>query len=108
VQEAQGDRAGALSSYRSALAIAERLARADPANADWQRDLMLCYIKLNRVTDMKRYAQRALDVALRMERRGTLAPTDAWVIPVLEFALSRRLWRKTEVPRALPRPTLPD
>ena len=39
VQVAQGDLAGALTSYRASLAIRDRLAKADPGNAGWQRDL---------------------------------------------------------------------
>jgi hypothetical protein len=39
VQVAQGDLAGALKSYRDGLAVAERLARSDPGNAIWKRDL---------------------------------------------------------------------
>ena len=39
VQQAQGDLAGALQSYRDSLAIRERLAKSDPGNAGWQRDL---------------------------------------------------------------------
>ena len=39
VQVAQGDLAGALKSYRDDLAITDRLARSDPGNAGWQRDL---------------------------------------------------------------------
>ena len=35
--------AAALTSYQAALAIAERLAKADPGNAGWQRDLGLSY-----------------------------------------------------------------
>ena len=36
---AQGNLPAALKSYRDDLAIAERLAKADPGNAGWQRDL---------------------------------------------------------------------
>ena len=36
---AQGDRAGALTAYRAGLAIAEALARRDPANTEWRHDL---------------------------------------------------------------------
>jgi len=43
VQRAQGDLAAALASYRASLAIAERLAAADPGNAQWQRDLALSH-----------------------------------------------------------------
>jgi len=35
----QGDLTGALEAYRASLAIAQRLAAQDPANADWQRNL---------------------------------------------------------------------
>src|SRR5439155_315288 len=39
VQRDQGDLAGALKSYRDSLAIIEKLAKQDPGNASWQRDL---------------------------------------------------------------------
>jgi len=41
VQQAQGDLAAALTSYQASLAIRERLAKADPGNAGWQRDVAL-------------------------------------------------------------------
>ena len=40
---AQGNLPGALESYRAALAIGERLAKADPGNAGWQRDLSVSH-----------------------------------------------------------------
>jgi eukaryotic-like serine/threonine-protein kinase len=43
VQVAQGDLAGALKSYRDDLAIADRLAKSDPGNAGWRRDLSVSY-----------------------------------------------------------------
>ena len=43
VQVKQGDLAGAMASYRKALAIAETLAARDPANTGWQRDLSISY-----------------------------------------------------------------
>jgi Flp pilus assembly protein TadD len=46
VQQAQGDLAGALKSYRDALAIVERLAKSDPSNASWQSDLGTAYANL--------------------------------------------------------------
>jgi len=39
VQFAQGDGPGALASYRASHAIFERLAKTDPSDAGWQRDL---------------------------------------------------------------------
>ena len=38
---AQGNLTEASKSFRESLAIAERLAKADPNNADWQRDLAI-------------------------------------------------------------------
>jgi hypothetical protein len=38
---AQGKLDEALKSYRDSLAIAERLAAADPSNTRWQRDLSI-------------------------------------------------------------------
>ncbi len=46
---AQGDLAGALSAYRAALAIAERLAASDPTNAGWQRDLSVSHDRIGDV-----------------------------------------------------------
>ncbi len=49
VQVAQGDLAGALTSYRDSLAIRDRLAKSDPGNAGWQRDLSVSYNKVGDV-----------------------------------------------------------
>ena len=46
---AQGDLAGALKSYHDSLAIADRLAKSDPGNAGWQRDLSVSYNKVGDV-----------------------------------------------------------
>ena len=43
VQAAQGDLPAALASYQASHAIAERLAQADPGNAEWQRDLSVSH-----------------------------------------------------------------
>jgi tetratricopeptide (TPR) repeat protein len=46
VLEAQGNLPEALKSFRDGLAIADRLARADPGNADWQRALAVSHAHL--------------------------------------------------------------
>ena len=46
---AQGKLPEALTAYRDSLAIRERLAKADPANAGWQADLAASYGKLGRL-----------------------------------------------------------
>ena len=68
--EAQGTLPGALKSYREDLAIADRLARADPGNAEWQRDLS---ISLGRVAE----------ILLKQVARGEARP-------LAERALSQR------------------
>jgi hypothetical protein len=45
----RGDLPGALKSCHDSLAIRERLAKADPGNAGWQRDLSAAY---DRIGDM--------------------------------------------------------
>jgi tetratricopeptide (TPR) repeat protein len=46
---AQGNLTEALHAYRDSLAIAERLAKADPGNAGWQRDLAASHGKVGDV-----------------------------------------------------------
>jgi tetratricopeptide (TPR) repeat protein/MinD-like ATPase involved in chromosome partitioning or flagellar assembly len=57
----RGDLAAALQSYQEGLAIADRLAKSDPANAEWQRDLA---VASNNVGDV-RFAQGNLEAALK-------------------------------------------
>jgi tetratricopeptide (TPR) repeat protein len=66
VQQAQGNLASALTSYTAGLAIAERLAKADPANAEWQRDLSVSH---NRIGDAQ-HAQGNLAAALTSYTAG--------------------------------------
>ena len=49
MQQAQGDLPAALTSYQASLAIGERLAKADPGNAGWQRDLSVSHNKIGDV-----------------------------------------------------------
>jgi hypothetical protein len=81
VQVAQGDLAGAIKSYRDSLAIAGRLAKSDPGNASWQRDLSVSHSNLASVFKKKGEAKKALD-ALReghaiISRLAVLSPENA-------------------------------
>jgi len=78
----QGDRNRALTAYRTALAVRETLTRRDPANTQWQRDLIVSYVKMAEAEPTAARAQlsRALDIARTLQSEGRLAPTDAWVI----------------------------
>ena len=61
---AQGNLPEALKSYRDSLAIADRLAKSDPGNAGWQRDLSVSYNKIGDVL----VAQGNLPAALKSYR----------------------------------------
>jgi hypothetical protein len=71
----------ALKSFRDGLAIVDRLARADPGDAGWQRDLSVSYAKFADV--FKRSGETA--TALNMLQQGraimlrlyTLSPDNA-------------------------------
>jgi tetratricopeptide (TPR) repeat protein len=63
-QLVRGDTKDALTNYQKALAIAERLAKADPGNAGWQRDLSVSH---DRIGDVLR-AQGDLAAALQSYR----------------------------------------
>jgi tetratricopeptide (TPR) repeat protein len=68
VQSDRRDFASALKSYRDTLAILEKLAKQDPGNAAWQRDLSLSYARVGAVQS----AQGDLAGALK-SYRDTLA-----------------------------------
>jgi tetratricopeptide (TPR) repeat protein len=61
IQSARGNLAASLATYRDAGAIFERLAKSDPGNAGWQRDLSVSF---NRVGDVL-VAQGQLPEALK-------------------------------------------
>ena len=46
VRQGQRDLAAALTSYQASLDIRERLAKEDPNNAGWQRDLAVSYARV--------------------------------------------------------------
>jgi len=86
---AEGDREGALNSYRAGLAIRETLSRRDPGNAEWERDLIVSCVKIAVADPQAAPAllTRALDIATQLQASGKLAPVDAWI----PDALARRL-----------------
>ena len=63
---AQDNMADALKAFEDQFAIAERLARIDPGNAGWQRDLSVCHEKVGDV----QMAQGNLPEALKSYRAG--------------------------------------
>ena len=81
-------------SYRAGLAIAETLARRDPGNAEWQRDLIVSCVNIAEADPAAAPAllTRALDIARQLEASGKLAPVDAW----MPGDLARRLAELTK------------
>ena len=45
----RADLAAALTSYQASLAIADRLAKADPSNVEWQRNLSVAHSRIGDV-----------------------------------------------------------
>ena len=79
MQVAQGNLPAALTSYQASLAIWERLAKSDPANAGWQRALSVSH---NKVGDVQ-VAQGNLPAALTSYRGEPRKSEIAWRNPIL-------------------------
>ncbi|MBU6407952.1 MAG: tetratricopeptide repeat-containing protein, partial [Alphaproteobacteria bacterium] len=78
-----GDLAGARARYEQYLEITERLARDNPGSAKAQRDLIVSYVKMQESLGDAGYAQRALELASKLQVEGRLSPSDAGMIPEL-------------------------
>ena len=89
MQRAQGDLPAALRSYQASLAIRDRLAKADPGNAGWQRDLALSYGRVGMVKaqqdareDARSAFRQGWDIIAELLRRSpdnaTLPKDLAW------------------------------
>ena len=96
VRVAQGDLVGALAAFGADLAIAERLAAADPGNAGWQRDMIVSHVKLSEIaTAMHDQAtarvnlEAALAMAQALAASGRLAPRDAFIPGMLGERLAK-------------------
>jgi hypothetical protein len=78
---AQGNRDEALTDYKSALKIAKLLSERDEKNTEWQRDLIVSYVKIESLdpASAEDLLRSALAIALSLESTGRLAPVDAWM-----------------------------
>ena len=79
--KAQGNLADTLKAYRDSLAIRERLAKGDPGNAGWQRDLAVSHSKLADVygkqeegSKARQELEKGREIMVRMTK---LAPDQA-------------------------------
>lgn len=80
MQKAQGDLKAALKSYSDGLAIIDRLANADPSNAEWQRDLSGSFAKLASVHRQSGDSAKALEAFQQgheISRLTKLSPDNA-------------------------------
>ena len=67
----------ALKSFRDSLAIADRLAKADPSNAGWQRDLSVAYERVGDVLVAQgNLTRRSNPTATASQLQTALAKTD--------------------------------
>jgi hypothetical protein len=64
--------------YQGSLEIRERLSKAEPERADYQRDLVISLVKIGTVADPvdRAMLQSALAILESLERQGRLAPAD--------------------------------
>ncbi|HRD92820.1 MAG TPA: hypothetical protein PK201_06805 [Accumulibacter sp.] len=74
------DLAAANDAFTATRRLAEDRIASDPANAEWQRDLIVSYVKLSEVSGDETFVQKALRIARNMQQREILAPRDAWLI----------------------------
>jgi hypothetical protein len=80
VRLSQGDGPGALAAFQAALAIAEGLAKRDPANTEWQVDVAISCSRLGSLNPLlpiytrKEYLLRGRAILLALKQSGRLLP----------------------------------
>ena len=87
--QAQGDLTGALKSYRDSLAIADKLAKQDPANVGWQGDLAWVYwrtgsawaeVEPKSKNEARAMVEKGRDILRQLkERTGLTANQRGWL-----------------------------
>jgi eukaryotic-like serine/threonine-protein kinase len=71
VLDAQGNLPAALASVRTTLAASDRLAKADPANAGWQRDLAMSHSRV--ATVLAAWGERGKALEILQAGRAMIA-----------------------------------
>jgi tetratricopeptide (TPR) repeat protein len=77
-----GDLSGAKARFEESLALAEKLAAANPGSAEAQRDLIVSCAKLAGIFPKQGWWAKTHAIALRLQQEGRLAPADAWMVEV--------------------------
>lgn len=75
--------------YRNSHEFRQRLEAADSTKVRAQRDLLTGYVKMAIITDDLSYAETAYEMVLDMQAKGTLDPTDEYLIESLREVLGR-------------------
>jgi hypothetical protein len=99
VQRAQGNLPAALTSYQASLGIAERLAKADPGNAGWQRDLSVSHNKIRSASSNALPTNRRVEVAMTIWSAAANPCRRAARLGVLQSARITREGGKVCLPR---------
>jgi len=76
--------------FAKLVEIFERLVGAEPDRADYQRDLVASLVRQAQITERavaREHVQRALGIVEALQASGRLAPSDAWMLPVLRQLL---------------------
>jgi hypothetical protein len=87
---AQGNLTEAEKSFRDGLAIAERLAQADPSNAGWQVDLIVSHWRLAANGDdaWRRFAFIVATLR-KLKEENRLTPAQESLLPEAEAQLAK-------------------
>jgi hypothetical protein len=86
----QGDRQGGLQSYRTGLAIMERLTQADPVNAQWRMNVLLVNSSLaNAGDDTARRQAFAAATIRQLTAADELSAEQAQLLRTVEAGLTK-------------------
>ena len=83
-----GDIQKAKESYEKDLSVAENLAKQDPTNSGWQRDLWVSYYKFYTLEEENIYLQKAVKLMREMKKSGILLPSDEGFLEQFEQILA--------------------
>ena len=83
-----GDIQKAKESYERALQVAENLAKQDPTNSGWQRDLSVSYYKFYTLQKEKKYLKKAVEVMREMRDAKKLLPSNKKFLEEFEEILA--------------------
>jgi len=65
--------------------------KRDPSNTDWQRDLVVSYVKMSEILpdEFIPYTQKALDIVEKLSAENRWYPEDHWILDMLKKRLAK-------------------